>query len=163
MDRLYGEYDYTFEDIQRTKGMVFVQKYLRMKHVIVFKMSHDALQVCSIRVRKNFSTVADLRLQFNFYDHSKVIISSHGLRVTHIDKNYQLTRWKLTEIMAASLRAPSSDPETAKFQQRLLDKVKYCRDVLLSIKNASDNPPPAVEKAVPVTKEASRSSRNALR
>lgn len=45
MDRLYGDYDYTFEDLDRTKGMDFVQKYLRMKHVIVFKMSHDVLQV----------------------------------------------------------------------------------------------------------------------
>lgn len=45
MDRLYGEYNYTFEDVARTNGMDFVQKYLRMKHVIVFKMSHDALQV----------------------------------------------------------------------------------------------------------------------
>jgi hypothetical protein len=45
MDRLYGEYDYTFEDVERTKGMEWVQKYLRMKHVIVFKMSHDVLQV----------------------------------------------------------------------------------------------------------------------
>jgi hypothetical protein len=48
MDRLYGDYDYTFEDGDRTKGMVWVQKYLRMKHVIVFKMSHDALQVGSL-------------------------------------------------------------------------------------------------------------------
>lgn len=45
MDRLYGEYEYTFDDRDRTKGMDFVQKYLRMKHVIVFKMSHDVLQV----------------------------------------------------------------------------------------------------------------------
>jgi len=45
MDRLYGDYDYTFDDVDRTKGMEWVQKYLRMKHVIVFKMSHDALQV----------------------------------------------------------------------------------------------------------------------
>ena len=47
MDRLYGDYEYTFEDVDRTKGMDFVQKYLRMKHVIVFKMSHDVLQVTS--------------------------------------------------------------------------------------------------------------------
>jgi hypothetical protein len=45
MDRLYGEYEYTFEDQGRTKGMEWVQKYLRMKHVIVFKLSHDVLQV----------------------------------------------------------------------------------------------------------------------
>jgi cell cycle serine/threonine-protein kinase CDC5/MSD2 len=45
MERLYGEYDYTYQDHERSKGMDFVQKYLRMKHVIVFKMSHDVLQV----------------------------------------------------------------------------------------------------------------------
>lgn len=45
MDRLYGQYPYTFEDLERSKGMDFVQKYLRMKHVIVFKLSHDVLQV----------------------------------------------------------------------------------------------------------------------
>lgn len=45
MDRLYGEHVYTYEDHDRTQGMDFVQKYLRMKHVIVFKMSHDVLQV----------------------------------------------------------------------------------------------------------------------
>ena len=45
MGKLYGNYEYTFLDLQRTKGMQFVQKYLRMKHVIVFKLSHDVLQV----------------------------------------------------------------------------------------------------------------------
>ena len=45
MDRLYGDYPFCYSDVERTKGMSFVQKYLRMKHVIVFKMSHDTLQV----------------------------------------------------------------------------------------------------------------------
>ena len=45
MGKLYGDYEYTFMDMQRTKCMHFVQKYLRMKHVIVFKLSHDVLQV----------------------------------------------------------------------------------------------------------------------
>jgi hypothetical protein len=45
MDRLYGEYAYTFEDTAKTKGMAWVQNYLRMKQVIVFKLSHDVLQV----------------------------------------------------------------------------------------------------------------------
>ncbi|KAI1789263.1 Pkinase-domain-containing protein [Ganoderma leucocontextum] len=118
MDRLYGDYDYTYEDQERTKGMDFVQKYLRMKHVIVFKMSHDALQ-------------------FNFYDHSKVILSSQGLLVTHIDKNYNLTRHTLAEVMAGALRPPVADPDEAKFNQRLVDKLKYCKEVLVSIRNAS--------------------------
>lgn len=45
MERLYSENDYTWQATERTKGMDWVQKYLRMKHVIVFKMSHDVLQV----------------------------------------------------------------------------------------------------------------------
>ncbi|KAH7929999.1 Pkinase-domain-containing protein [Leucogyrophana mollusca] len=118
MDRLYGDYEYTFEDINRSKGMDFVQKYLRMKHVIVFKMSHDVLQ-------------------FNFYDHSKVILSSQGLLVTHIDKNYKISRYSLSEIMAQALKPPVADPDQAKFNQRLVDKLKYCKEVLTSIKNAS--------------------------
>jgi cell cycle serine/threonine-protein kinase CDC5/MSD2 len=119
MDRLYGEYDYTFENTGLKKGMTFVQKYLRMKHVIVFKMSHDTLQ-------------------FNFYDHSKVVVSANGLRITHIDKNYKLTSWRLTDVMATALRPPTANAEQAKFDQRLVDKLKYCRDVLLSIKNATE-------------------------
>jgi hypothetical protein len=49
MGKLYGDYEYTFLDLQRTKCMHFVQKYLRMKHVIVFKLSHDVLQVRALR------------------------------------------------------------------------------------------------------------------
>ena len=46
MGKLYGDHEYTFTDLQRTKCMHFMQKYLRMKHVIVFKLSHNVLQVC---------------------------------------------------------------------------------------------------------------------
>ncbi|KAI9061979.1 Pkinase-domain-containing protein [Trametes sanguinea] len=163
MDRLYGEYDWTFEDVDRTKGMDFVQKYLRMKQVIVFKLSHDVLQ-------------------FNFYDHTKVIISSQGLLVTHIDKNYRLTRHTLSEVMAQALRARPTDPEEAKFQQRLVDKLKFCQEVLISIRNASTNsasgsengdaaekqPVPAEKARVPAVKERApavntRSSKISLR
>lgn len=122
MDRLFGEYEYTFEDVGRSKGMEWVQKYLRMKRVIVFKLSHDVLQ-------------------FNFYDHSKLILSSHGLAITHIDKNYKMTRWTLSEVMAMSLKPASAllgvEPERLKFNQRLYDKLRYCKEVLVSIRTAS--------------------------
>lgn len=80
-----------------------------------------------------------LEQQFNFYDHSKVILSSHGLLVTHIDKNYKMTRWTLSEIMAQALKPPVADQEQAKFNQKLVDKLKYCKEVLASIHNASTN------------------------
>ncbi|KAF7426061.1 Cell cycle serine/threonine-protein kinase cdc5/MSD2 [Pleurotus ostreatus] len=138
MERLYSENDYTWQATERTKGMDWVQKYLRMKHVIVFKMSHDVLQ-------------------FNFYDHSKLILSSHGLVVTHIDKNYNITRWTLSDIMATSLHIQARgrtgvdggsgstitvegmDADQIKFNQKLVEKLKYCKEVLLSIRNASAN------------------------
>ncbi|KAH6908386.1 Pkinase-domain-containing protein [Coprinopsis sp. MPI-PUGE-AT-0042] len=119
MERLYGEYNYTFEDTERSKGMEWVQKYLRMKRVIVFKLSHDVLQ-------------------FNFYDHSKLILSSNGLLITYIDKSYNLTRWTLQDVMAFSLNPPSDASEDEqKFNQKLVDKLKYCKEVLISIKTAS--------------------------
>ncbi|GLB45196.1 putative kinase-like [Lyophyllum shimeji] len=119
MDRLFGEYDYTYEDVDRKRGMEWVQKYLRMKHVIVFKLSHDVLQ-------------------FNFFDHSKLILSSHGLLVTHIDKEYRMTRWRLSDIMALAIQPhPDVEPEALKFNQRLVDKLKYCKEVLVSIRTAT--------------------------
>ena len=45
MDRLYGDYDWTFQDTARTRGMEWVVKYLRMQNIIVFRLSNDVLQV----------------------------------------------------------------------------------------------------------------------
>lgn len=55
LDRLFGEHEYTWDDVDRTSDLVFVHKYLRMKHVILFKLSHDVLQV-------NFYELADYGL-----------------------------------------------------------------------------------------------------
>lgn len=66
-----------------------------------------------------------------------MILSSHGLLVTHIDKNYKLTRFTLSEVMAQAVQSVTMDPEQAKFHQRLVDKLKYCKEVLTSIRNAS--------------------------
>lgn len=72
-----------------------------------------------------------------------MILSSHGLLVTHIDKNYKMTRWTLSEIMAMALKPASAmmdtDPDQVKFNQRLVDKLKYCKEVLVSIRTASAN------------------------
>lgn len=39
--------------------------------------------------------------------------------------------------MAQALQPPVADPEQAKFNQKLVDKLKYCKEVLASIRNAS--------------------------
>jgi polo-like kinase 1 len=46
MDRLYGDAEYTYVDETLTTGMVFVTRYLRMRHVLLFRLSNDVLQVC---------------------------------------------------------------------------------------------------------------------
>ncbi|EUC65454.1 Serine/Threonine kinase catalytic domain protein [Rhizoctonia solani AG-3 Rhs1AP] len=120
MERLYGDPEYAFEDVDRTKGMDFVQKYLRMKHVIVFKMSHEVLQ-------------------FNFYDHSKVILASQGHSITHIDKHYTITHYTLSGVMERVVAGRWADAAEKKFYDRLLSKLKYSRDVLQSIRRSTAN------------------------
>ncbi|KAF9043606.1 Pkinase-domain-containing protein [Hymenopellis radicata] len=113
MDRLYGEYDYTWDDVERSRGMDWVQKYLRMKNVIVFKLSHDVLQI---------------------------ILSSHGLLVTQIDKEYRMTKFSLSQIMEIALRG-TADEVQAKQNHKLVAKLKFCWEVLVSIRNASGEVP----------------------
>ena len=51
-----------------------------------------------------------------------------------------MTRWTLSDVMALSLAPPPShiaDPDAVKFNQRLVDKLKYCKEVLVSIRTAS--------------------------
>jgi cell cycle serine/threonine-protein kinase CDC5/MSD2 len=64
--------------------------------------------------------------------------------ITHIDKNYKLTRWTLSEVIANAIASSFGDgvpmtlsEEEAKLQQKLLDKLKYCKEVLGGIRNAS--------------------------
>lgn len=81
-----------------------------------------------------------------------MILSSRGLLVTHIDKNYHLTRWPLSEVIAASLRYAEPRgtvgvaPEQVKFNQKLVDKLKYCKEILLSIKSATSGSAPVASE-----------------
>jgi polo-like kinase 1 len=61
LDRLFGDQPYTYEDVTLTKGMVFVTRYLRMKHVIVFRLSNDVLQVSQVVHTRSLTSVQFLR------------------------------------------------------------------------------------------------------
>lgn len=39
--------------------------------------------------------------------------------------------------MEIAMGPPAEDPDQLKFNQRLIDKIKYCKEVLNGIKNAS--------------------------
>ena len=77
-----------------------------MKHVIVFKLSHDVLQV---RAQLSYYTTQLMpATTVNFHDHSKIILSAQGLAIAHIDKNYVLTRWTLSQVMARARPPPAA-------------------------------------------------------
>lgn len=44
LERLLRQEPYVYSDVEMTSGMVYVTKFLRMKHVIVFRLSNDVLQ-----------------------------------------------------------------------------------------------------------------------
>lgn len=49
--RLTGEYEFLYNNVELKTGMVYISKYLRMKHVIVFRLSNDVIQVSAERLR----------------------------------------------------------------------------------------------------------------
>lgn len=151
-DRLFGEHAFCWDDLERTKGMDHVQKYFRMKHVIVFKLSHDVIQVRANKnngaEKQNADTMCFLPAQFNFYDHTKLILSSRGLAVTYLDKHYKIWNRTLPSVMRNALAdakgGPSSgsnldadEAERRKADARLFHKLKYAREVLQSIRAVS--------------------------
>jgi polo-like kinase 1 len=112
LDRLFGDQPYTYEDKALTKGMVFVTRYLRMKHVIVFRSVPKTLLIYR-------------SCQFNFYDHVKLILSQGGLIVSVIDKHHMLRTWSLEELLQ-----PVSEDIPSKERRRMegvMHKVQYAK------------------------------------
>ncbi len=87
---------------KRDKGMRWVQKYLLMKRVIMFKLSHDALQV-RFQCAKYSSLISDSPSLITQFDHSNLIFSLHGNLITRINKHYKITHWPLSGLMARPL------------------------------------------------------------
>ncbi|KAG0667228.1 Cell cycle serine/threonine-protein kinase cdc5/MSD2 [Rhodotorula mucilaginosa] len=127
-----------FEDVQRKKNMDFLVKYYRMKQAIVFKMSNDVLQ-------------------FNFYDHYKLIITSSGLVVTVIDRNFTQTTYTLPALFRLAASHGHYAPRHAASDELkqiriLLDKVGYCRDVLRTLVNRKTSSSSTVATASAATR-----------
>ncbi|KAI0027458.1 kinase-like domain-containing protein, partial [Vararia minispora EC-137] len=114
MGHLYGDHSFTSEDLERKTGLEFVTIYLRMKNVIVFRLSNDILQ-------------------FNFYDHSKLVLSAHGNHITHIDKEKNVTVISLSTLIKCALDTHLLDADEVKFVTRLMEKIRYCKEILHSI------------------------------
>lgn len=62
-----------------------------------------------------------------------MILSAKGHGITYLDKHYRKTHHSLSEIMQRALN-PSTNENQRKAEEKLLNKLKYCKEVLLSIK-----------------------------
>lgn len=120
-----GDVDWTFVDTDRKKNMDFLVKYYRMVNAIVFKLSNDVLQ-------------------FNFYDHSKVLLTEQGRVVSFIDEDFRLVTYGLASLVrlaradassSSSSSAQSADEKERTKAMTVLAKVEYCRDVIRNLAN----------------------------
>ncbi|SCZ93449.1 BZ3500_MvSof-1268-A1-R1_Chr6-3g08667 [Microbotryum saponariae] len=123
---------WTFVDAARTKNMCFLVKYYRMKHAIVFKLSNEVLQ-------------------FNFYDHTKLLITQHGSVVSFIDGEFRLHTYSLGALFDEASKlghyrpSTSTTPGSAMTTEEarrlkkldkvrfIIDKLEYCRDVIRTL------------------------------
>lgn len=65
--------------------------------------------------------------QFNFYDHTKLILSDDGLVVSIIDKHYNMHSWTLD----ALLQPPSSEKDRERHKhEKYITKLEYARSLL---------------------------------
>lgn len=83
-------------------------------------------------------------IKFNFYDHTKLLLTENGTTITFIDKEFNLKTYSLLTLFHEASRLdyyraspnPNQDPrrkvrlEGMKF---LIEKLEYCRDVLKSL------------------------------
>ncbi|TNY19609.1 kinase-like domain-containing protein [Rhodotorula diobovata] len=122
---LRRDVSWTFDDVERRKNMEFLVKYYRMKSAIVFKMSNDVLQ-------------------FNFYDHHKLILSHQGRLLTFISPSFTLSTYSLAALFRLAAAAGHYSPRRAPAEgterrerldelRTLLGKVEYVRDVLRTL------------------------------
>lgn len=87
------------EDGSRSQPMVFVQKWVKTRHAVLFQLSNGSFQ-------------------FNFFDKSKLVLSSGGRVVTFLDRDLQLS------VFAASVAVLTQErPDLAK-------RLRYARDML---------------------------------
>ena len=123
MKKLYHEDDgYTYIDKNLKHGMIFVQRYLRMRHVMLFRLSNDVLQVGLLCLGSVFTPLIH---QFNFYDHTKLILSEGALVVSVIDQNLVLKTWSLEQLLAPMDRDITSKEK--KKIEAIIHKLTYAR------------------------------------
>ena len=81
--------------------MVYVKKWMLTRHAIIFRLSNKTVQV-------------------NFFDHTKIILSSEAKLVTYVNKQRQLSTYHLSTVLS------KPRPELSK-------RLKYAKDLLYQL------------------------------
>lgn len=80
--------------------------------------------------------------QFNFYDHTKLLLTQNGSVVTFIDPDFKLQSFSLQSLFREAARlghfraTPTADPAGVRRLEQLrliMEKLTYCRDVLKTL------------------------------
>ncbi|EJU02268.1 Pkinase-domain-containing protein [Dacryopinax primogenitus] len=118
---LYRQQNYTYVDVEKVEGMDFVQRWWRANNVTMFKLSNNAIQ-------------------FNYSDHTKIILSYSGRYVTYVDKTYNLHEHTLAELMATAVAPPESKTDkNVRSNEQVLKRLRYCREVLNTMQRKNLN------------------------
>ena len=121
---LERDVEWVYSDKGKAKNMDFLVKYYRMKNAIVFQLSNSVLQ-------------------FNFFDHTKILLTNAGKVVTFIGPDYKLKSYPLAKLVRRAARIglingngtiiSSTDPAKQKTIDGLVflfGKLEYCTEVL---------------------------------
>ncbi|KAI9361219.1 Pkinase-domain-containing protein [Zopfochytrium polystomum] len=101
-DRLFQSVAGTDGDEKmQTSGLVFLMKYLRTRHGVVFRLSNNVVQL-------------------NLFDHTKIIISQRGRVVTYIDENRAIVSKRPEDFIAAG---PSKAVEKIHYAKDILHQM----------------------------------------
>lgn len=143
---LERDVEWVFSDKRRTRDMDFLIKYYRMKNAIVFHLSNDVIQVSQCKNRRSEFSADCINPQFNFFDHTKILLTEQATVVTFIGPDYKLKSYPLAKLLRRAQRIgllygdghilSSSDPAKQKTIDGLVflfDKLEYCRDVLKNL------------------------------
>lgn len=71
------------DDEDATRTTIFLKKWVRTKHAILFRLSNQTVQVV-------------------FYDHTEILLSSEAKIVTYVNKKHERETYRLEDVMLAT-------------------------------------------------------------
>ncbi|ORY30724.1 Pkinase-domain-containing protein [Rhizoclosmatium globosum] len=84
-EKLYQNVKEDIHTSPRTSDLIFLTKYLKTKHGVVFRLSNQIVQI-------------------NLFDHTKLILSQNAQLITYIDKNREMTTRTVESFLARKER-----------------------------------------------------------